>query len=84
MLLFAAALIAADPSPAVALPYQPRPLASSPNCPRTTNYHAWQSGKALKPQKLADLPPANAYLAVLRRVRGCEVPIVVKYGVGRQ
>jgi len=72
MLLFAAALIAASPAPA--------PQA---HCPRTTSQYAWQRGKALKPKKLNELPPANAYVAVLRiDSNGCEAPIVVKYGVG--
>ena len=52
------------------------------NCPQASQYHAWRSGKALKPQKLADLPDANAYKAVLRQDGRCEVPVVIKYGVG--
>lgn len=82
MLLFTVALIAADPAPAVAVPSQPRPLARSANCPRTTSYYAWRRDKPVKPQKLTELPPANAYLAVYRMIAGCEVPVVVKYGVG--
>jgi hypothetical protein len=55
------------------------------NCPTATNYFAYQDRKALKPQKLTELPPGNAYIAVYRRdVDGCEKPIVVKYGVGRR
>jgi hypothetical protein len=57
-------------------------LAEAPNCPRATSMHAYDRSKPLKPQKLGELPPANAYSAVYRLVRGCEVPIVVKYGVG--
>ena len=51
------------------------------NCPQASRYHAWRSGKALKPHKLADLPDANAYKAVLRHDGRCEAPVVVKYGV---
>ena len=32
--------------------------------------------------KLTELPPANGYVAVYREVDGCEVPIMVRYGVG--
>ena len=51
-------------------------------CPRTTSMQAFDRSKPLKPQKLGELPPANAYKAVYRLVAGCEVPVVVKYGVG--
>lgn len=55
------------------------------NCPRPTNYYAYEDGKPLKPQKLTELPPANMYSAVFRvDVNGCEKPIVVKYGLGRR
>ena len=55
------------------------------NCPKPSNYFAYQDGKPLKPQKLAELPPGNMYSAVYRRdVNGCESPIVVKYGLGRR
>ena len=55
------------------------------NCPKPSNYFAYQDGKPLKPQKLTELPPGNMYSAVYRRdVDGCEKPIVVKYGVGRR
>ena len=57
---------------------------SGANCPQATNYYAYQDGKPLTPQKLTELPPGNAYIAVYRRdANGCEKPIVVKYGVGR-
>ena len=84
MLLIAAALFAASPTLAVAAPDAPKASLTSPNCPRTTNYYAWQRGKSVKPQKLTQLPSANAYSAVYRIIGGCEVPIVVKYGVGRR
>jgi len=71
MLLIAAALIT-----------MPSPLAQSKNCPRTTSYVAVERGKSVAPRKLSELPPANAYKAVYRRVDGCEVPVIVKYGVG--
>lgn len=73
-------LFLAAASPAVA--HDTARMAEAPDCPRATSMHAYDRSKPLKPQKLGDLPPANAYSAVYRLVRGCEVPIVVKYGVG--
>lgn len=35
-------------------------------------------------QTLSEQPPANAYLAVDRRVGGCRVPILVRTGIGRR
>jgi hypothetical protein len=69
----------ATPSPATAKKALPP---ASADCPRTTSYYAYRDGEKLKPQKLGQLPPANAYAAVFRHIGRCEVPIVVKYGVG--
>ena len=77
MLLLAAAAAAMTS----AQPLQPGTPA---NCPRTTSYYAYRQGEPLKPRKLTELPPANAYSAVYRHVGHCEVPIVVKYGMGRR
>jgi len=82
MVLLAAALFAATPVPVITVPYLSRSLPSSPECPRTTNYYAYRDGKPLRPRKLTELPPANAYSAVFRHIGNCEAPIVVKYGVG--
>ena len=51
-------------------------------CPPITPH--WAVGKAepLKPRKLTELPSGNMYAAVFHHVGMCEVPIVVKYGVG--
>lgn len=73
-------LVLAGASPAVA--HDKARIGDAPNCPRATSIHAYDGSKPLKPQKLGELPPANAYSAVYRLIRGCEVPIVVKYGVG--
>ena len=35
-------------------------------------------------QTLGEQPPANAYLAVDRRVGGCRAPILVRTGIGRR
>jgi hypothetical protein len=80
LILAAAAVIAAAP-PEV----PPRPASS---CPRTTSHLAGDDilfgSKSLPLQKLTELPDANLYLTVFRRVDGCEAPIVVKYGVNRR
>ena len=76
MLLFAAAIAAAPLG---------LPATSGANCPRTTSVYAWQRGKSVKPQKLNELPPARGYMAVYRRVGGCEVPMTVtEYRQGRR
>ncbi len=77
MLLLAFALSAAAHST------PPTPFArKAPHCPQTTSVHAWSRDKKVAPRKLNELPPANAYSAVYRTVGGCEVPVVVRYGVG--
>ena len=74
MLLLAMAALAAAPLPTG--------LKSDPSiCPKTTSHVARGSERSLQPQRLTDLPDANVYSAVYRRVDGCEVPIVVKYRV---
>jgi hypothetical protein len=75
LLLLAAALSGATPQ-------QASPLATASTCPRTAGYYAWQRGKQVAPRKLTELPPANAYYTVYRRIDGCMVPVIVKYGVG--
>ena len=86
MRLFLVAIVAsiAGPAAAVAVQTPPRPSAidlARQHCSPTTSIYAYRSDKPLKPRKLGDLPDANAYSAVLRRIGGCEVPIVVRYGV---
>ena len=77
MLLLAAAA-------AAMISTQPLQSSTLANCPRTASYYAYRSSEPLKPRKLTELPPANAYSAVYRLIGHCEVPIVVKYGVGRR
>ena len=50
-------------------------------CPATSRYEASRRGRTPKAQRLNELPDADIYSAVYRRVGGCEVPIIVKYGV---
>jgi hypothetical protein len=80
MLLFLAALIAA-PQPVGDMPVI-NPKADQPaNCPATSRYEAGKRGKALSVQKLNELPDADVYRAVYRRIGQCEAPIIVKFGV---
>ena len=85
MLLFAAALFAAA-APAPAEPARDMPIISpkagqSATCPATSRYEASRRGKTPKARNLADLPDADLYKAVYRKIGGCEAPIVVKFGV---
>ena len=78
MLLIAGLLIAA---PLAAAPAKFEPPKA--DCPSTMAvHHTVERGKAVKPRKLGELPPANQYAAVYRRIGGCEAPLVVRYKVG--
>jgi hypothetical protein len=80
-LAFLAAPIAAAPhAPAkFTQPSQPKAL---DKCPKTTTYQAYNNGKVGQPRKLAELPGAHQFAAVVRKVNGCEVPLIVRYNVG--
>ena len=59
------------------------PNASAPStCPPTSRYEAARRGGKLGPSLLNQLPAADMYNAVYRRVGGCEVPMIVRYNVG--
>ena len=51
------------------------------NCPKTTSYVASDTGiyrgKPLTPRKLIELPPGIPYMAVYRRIDGCEAPMTM-------
>ena len=68
--------------------YDPTPGEASGLCPKTAAQIAaerMKRGDSAKLHKLTDLPPANAYIAVFRHdSKGCEAPIVVRYGIGRK
>ena len=71
LLLVAALASFAGPAAAVAVqsPSQPlNPLQGRAECPQTTSIYAWDRNRAVRPQKLTELPDANAYAAVLRRI----------------
>ena len=54
---------------------------ASANCPRTTSYlvgtNGIYRGAPLAPRKLNQLPPATTYMAVYRRIGGCEAPLTM-------
>ena len=81
MSLLLLAFAAASASPTADMPTI-NPKANQPaTCPATSRYEAARRGKAPKAQKLGDLPDADMYKAVYRRIGRCEAPIIVKYGV---
>jgi hypothetical protein len=64
------------------VPSQPQnPLQGQADCPQTTRTYAWDRSKTVRPQKLTELPDANAYKAVLRHIGRCEVPVMVRFGI---
>ena len=77
-LLFPVAMLAM----AASMPAAAKPALTNPECPEARSHmanrgSAWR-GNPAKPRKLAELPPAETYAAVVRRdARGCMV--MVKY-----
>jgi hypothetical protein len=69
--------------PAAAFAAPPRTVGADHQrtCPRTTEQVAEQptidGGRRLAPQKLTQLPGARAYMAVYRRIEGCEAPLTM-------
>ena len=58
------------------------PKASQPaTCPATSRYEASKRGKSPKAQKLNELPDADVYRALYRKIGRCEAPMIVKFGV---
>ena len=51
-------------------------------CPATSRYEASRRSKKPGAHKLNELPAADLYKTVYRRIGGCEVPIIVRFGVG--
>jgi hypothetical protein len=83
MLLFVTLLAAAAvaPAPIGDMPVI-NPKAGEPaTCPATSRYEASRFGKTPRAQKLNELPDADVYRAVYRRIGKCEAPIIVKFGV---
>ena len=82
-LLVPAATSAQTPAPTLESPQSTaQPIAATgSNCRKTTSYRAevgsaWRGGP-VNPRRLAELPPAESYKAVYRKVNGCEEPMTV-------
>jgi len=59
------------------------PDASGANCPPIGRDVVSRRGGKLSPRHLDELPAADLYKAVYRRIGGCNVPIIVRYHIGR-
>ena len=88
LLFLSTILLIPGAAPAAApMPIRDTPV-FSPNsnqpadCPATSRYEAGKRGTKPHAQKLNELPAADAYKTVYRKIGGCEVPIIVRYGVG--
>ena len=79
MALFALAVAV----PAIAAGPKSANAAARPSvqCPKTSSYVAGETGiyrgQPIAPKKLTELPPAKGYMAVYRRVDGCEYPMTM-------
>ena len=56
-----------------------RPAAGCPDPPLV---HLVRPGRPATVHRLTELPPANMYLSVYRRIDGCLVPVIAAYGIG--
>jgi hypothetical protein len=81
VLAAASASSAADLSPVRDMPVlNPNPNAE--HCPPISRYEAARRGGKLKPDLLNQLPTADLYKAVYRRIGGCVAPVIAAYGIG--
>ena len=82
LLLFVAAAASGSAQIAADMPVM-NPESELARCPETPMSLARKMGK--RPSHavpLTELPSAQLFLAVDRRVDGCSAPIVVRYGIG--
>lgn len=81
VILAAFALPGAAPSPAVQLAApmpQNDPFAVARGCPETPMSLARKRGAKPEAQRLGELPPAQTFMAVDRRVDGCAAPMLMR------
>ena len=81
IMLFGTSSVSAEP----ATPQSMRAIGieqSATDCPPISRFDASRKAGKIAPQKLTDLPSADAYRAVLRSDGRCQVPVIVKYNVG--
>jgi len=81
MSLLLVAMLGASAGPAADMPAINPKANQAASCPATSRYEASRRGKTPKAQRLTELPDADLYKAVYRRIGRCEAPIIVKYGV---
>ncbi len=92
LLFLTAIVLGVSTSGAIAAGFTPlrdmpvfNPTGGSPkSCPATSRYEAARRGKAVRAQKLNELPAGDLYLAVDRRIGGCPAPIIVRYNIGTE
>jgi hypothetical protein len=77
-----AAAPAAAPQPIGDMPVLNPNADASQSCPPISRFEAMKRGAKLKPELLDELPTADMYKAVYRRIGRCVAPIVVGYGIG--
>ena len=41
-----------------------------------------EGGEPVRAERLGELPPGNLILAVVRNIDKCQVPVIVRYGIG--
>jgi hypothetical protein len=73
--------VAPAPAPAPALP-QSQGFGSASAACVNPNVHQAEGRGTAEAKRLGELPPANLYLSVMREVDGCNMPVIVNYGVG--
>lgn len=82
MRLLFIACVATLASSSAAAPLAPPTPPKPADCPATSRLEAAQrDGRALF-NRLGELPPADAYKAVLRHNGRCEAPLIIKLNVG--
>jgi hypothetical protein len=82
LLILMAAAAAGNATPARETPVFNPNRAERSTCPPTSRYEAARRGGKLPPSLLNQLPAADLYMAVYRRVDGCVAPVIVRYGIG--
>ncbi len=73
-------LLGAAPAATPVRPAAPMPVQNpytDERCPETPMSLARKQGERLGPRKLGELPPAQTFMAVDRRVGGCAAPMTM-------
>jgi len=68
--------------PATAAAAPPGPAKAPSRCQNDRPVFAGEKDGA-KAKRLGELPPAQLYLSVDRKVAGCREPVIIRYGIGR-